>query len=355
MIPLRHSSLHQLDLRVMRINLVYRYKRSLVYTFNNHNFHPFFGFTKLMIVKDIMSKSVIYTRPDTPLQDAVVLMARSGVSCLVVCEQDHHDQLMGIFTERDLTRCVANSPNCLSAPIAEVMTEEPTYLPEDTSLWEALKLVNSRGIKHFPIKDPKGNVVGLVTQTDIVQMALKMAIEFEQLKGVVKELSLLCSEDALLKIPNRRAMEEELQFLASFSKRHNTPYSVCLLDVDYFKNYNDHYGHQSGDEALQLISQTIMKFKRDSDRLFRYGGEEFLITMQGTSLHQAKIGAERILKSISDLNHTHESSPLGYLTISIGIAEANTQKNPERVVKLADEALYKAKENGRNQVWLYGH
>lgn len=302
-----------------------------------------------MQIKEIMTKPVIGASPDLAIKEAIKLMADKQVSCLLVCEDN---QLHGVFTEREVTRCIASPDDLLNQPLRNVVNQNPPCLQETTDLWDALKLANSRKLKHFPIQNREGRVTGVITQTDIVKTALQMAAEVENLRNTVAELSLLCSEDHLLNIPNRRAMEEEMRFLHSFSRRHDTVYAICLIDVDHFKDFNDFYGHQAGDEALKSISDTLNKNMRDSDRIFRYGGEEFLITMQGTNLQQALIGAERLLESINRLSYPHKKSPLGFLSISIGLADSSLGHN-EELISCADKALYTAKKEGKNCVRTY--
>lgn len=122
-----------------------------------------------------------------------------------------------------------------------------------------------------------------------------------------------------------------------------------MLDVDFFKSYNDKYGHQSGDQALLTIANIIKQVKLKSDRVYRYGGEEVLIIMTGTKLEGAKESAERIRAAIEEAQIEHLGSKLNVLTVSIGVSSEQAG-NWKDMVKLADVALYHAKQTGRNCV-----
>ena len=149
-------------------------------------------------------------------------------------------------------------------------------------------------------------------------------------------------------IDNRRAMEVEMDFTEAYSKRYKKSYSVALMDVDYFKAYNDCYGHQAGDEALISIANALKNTMRETDRLYRYGGEELLMLMSSTSTEEAMIAAERARIAVDELKIPHVASPLEHLTISGGIASSDDEEW-QVLVDSADTALYRAKANGRNQ------
>ena len=126
-----------------------------------------------------------------------------------------------------------------------------------------------------------------------------------------------------------------------------------MLDIDYFKKYNDTYGHQGGDECLKMIAKTIKNIvQRSTDYVTRYGGEEFAIILPETNSNSALKLAEKVRKAVEDLNILHESSTIkNTVTISLGIATVykDTLTAPEQIITLADIALYNAKEDGRNK------
>ncbi len=168
-----------------------------------------------------------------------------------------------------------------------------------------------------------------------------------------KEISELLITDYLTKIFNRRHFNDIFGTELKRSKRDNTNFALIILDIDYFKQYNDTYGHDSGDKTLYTVANTIKHaLHRASDFVFRLGGEEFGVITSNIDEDGAKTLAQMIKKSIEDLKIEHKNSQISdYLTISIGIKlvkpESILSKN--EIYKLADLALYEAKTKGRNQ------
>ena len=157
--------------------------------------------------------------------------------------------------------------------------------------------------------------------------------------------------DELTGIYNRRAFDIDLRRHLDDHRKSGTPFSLLMCDVDYFKQYNHSMGHPAGNKALQYITQSILKMLRGSDSLYRYGGEELIVILDNTDKHQAENVAERILEQIRNLQLPHPGTELGYLTISIGCANADEMKpSNENIVELADRRLYKAKQSGRNRL-----
>ncbi len=304
-----------------------------------------------MIIADLMSKLDSYIEADESLSKVITLMNNKAYSCLLVVNEGTP---IGIITERDLVRMFADSVaqksfEDLSVSVADVMTTEPICVQEKTTLFNALALAHSHQFRHFPVVDENEKLVGLVTQTDIVNACVNLFEKQTQLEDAVEELKSLSLEDTLLNIGNRRAMEADLDFTEATARRYQKHYAIALLDVDYFKNYNDHYGHQAGDLALQAITKALKSIIRDSDRLYRYGGEELLLIMPDTKINGAQIGVERLRRIIENMQYPHEGSPMGQLTVSIGIA-SELAGDWQTLVKSADMALYAAKSGGRNKV-----
>jgi len=130
-------------------------------------------------------------------------------------------------------------------------------------------------------------------------------------------------------------------------------FSLLIIDVDFFKKFNDRYGHQKGDECLQAVSSCMQKnAQRNTDILTRYGGEEFAVILANTNTENALIIAERIRKAVEGLSITHDDSIFGKVTISLGLATFGRGAEISHVqfFEMADNALYKAKETGRNKI-----
>ena len=158
--------------------------------------------------------------------------------------------------------------------------------------------------------------------------------------------------DSLTQIPNRRCFDDFLDKHWWPSKKKQQSLSIILCDVDFFKKYNDTYGHQAGDLCLQQVAQTLAQSIRSSDLAARYGGEELVIVLLNTSGEIAMVTAQRLCARIKTLKIPHIKSQAGdYVTISCGVASANFNlvKTPEELVANADRALYQAKEQGRDR------
>lgn len=167
-----------------------------------------------------------------------------------------------------------------------------------------------------------------------------------------KRLDEVAHFDVLTQIMNRRGYEDMLERLWKDHERRNAPLSVLLMDIDYFKKYNDGYGHIKGDECLRAVAQTLKsELKRPIDVLARYGGEEFVVLLPDTDLPGAKSVANRLISALEKANIPHEFSDVQpHVTISIGAAEKTATQTIGTILQSADKALYKAKEAGRNQV-----
>lgn len=167
-------------------------------------------------------------------------------------------------------------------------------------------------------------------------------------------LNRLVHLDSLTELANRRCFDQVLEQEWRRMERHQQPLALMMCDVDYFKRYNDAYGHQAGDDCLQKIAQAIdANVRRTGDLATRYGGEEFAVIMPNTNHYQASQVAEKIQRAMLDLQIEHQCSDVSaQVTLSIGIASTVPQPtyHPTHLVKVADMALYEAKVKGRNQI-----
>jgi len=167
------------------------------------------------------------------------------------------------------------------------------------------------------------------------------------------KLRRIARTDDLTGLPNRRAFRETFEREWRHAIRSGSALSLLYIEADYFKNFNDHYGHGRGDEVLRAVANTLeSNIRRPRDVAARYGGEEFAIVLPETDLAGARLIAENVRKSIVVLGIAHEGSPYQVVTVSIGIASVNPSRGSERATLLeaADRALYGAKAAGRNCV-----
>jgi diguanylate cyclase (GGDEF)-like protein/PAS domain S-box-containing protein len=183
-------------------------------------------------------------------------------------------------------------------------------------------------------------------------------IKYQELENFLREsnaqLENLATSDALTGIANRRAFEQFLEREWKISMRKEQPITAMMIDIDYFKPYNDLYGHQAGDGCLKKVAQSIaMTLKRPGDLVARYGGEEFVAIMTDISKAGVADLAEKVRVSVESLNVPHKGSKVNdVVTISLGIAQMVPDRNasPSILITQADKSLYVAKEEGRNRV-----
>ena len=301
-----------------------------------------------MLVKEVMNKDPLIVSLETSLKIAISKMAETRSSCLLVVTEQ---KPVGIVTERDVSMLFAEvlaGRGDLERQVQEIMTPEPVCVTEHSLFKDALMLSRSRKLRHLPVLNEQDLLTGLVTQTNLVDAYAGLVDKQDELENSVEQLKLLSLEDPLLGIGNRRAMEVDLAFTEADAIRHHKTYAVALLDIDFFKGFNDTYGHQTGDDALRVVAQTIKQTVRTSDRVFRYGGEEILILMPEANMESAFKCADRARKAVENLQIPHEGSPLGVLTLSGGVASEEEGVWVD-LVDRADKALYRSKNNGRNR------
>lgn len=193
----------------------------------------------------------------------------------------------------------------------------------------------------------------LAEQRDVIVHSVSQRNRELQLSN--EQLKALSLVDSLTGLGNRRAMTCELERTHKQSIRYNRPYSVALFDVDHFSRYNDCYGERDGDAVLQRTSEYLRQSTRSCDRIYRFGGEEFLMILPETSLHGTLILADRVLAGLAGLKIPHEKSSLGVVTLSCGVAsqvEVDGYATWEELMDLADRGLYASKINGRNRTTI---
>jgi diguanylate cyclase (GGDEF)-like protein len=167
------------------------------------------------------------------------------------------------------------------------------------------------------------------------------------------KLYIYAFKDELTQIYNRRYFNDIIVNECSNSVRNNSKISLCMLDIDYFKLYNDNYGHPKGDEALSIVAKIISNtLKRSTDIAARYGGEEFVVVLPNVDCNGSKIIAEALIKNVMDLKLPHcktEVKDLKFVTISVGVATGLKISDPDILITTADKNLYEAKHAGRNR------
>jgi diguanylate cyclase (GGDEF)-like protein len=190
----------------------------------------------------------------------------------------------------------------------------------------------------------------ILTTTFVTLIATSMfAYAFAFLsRGQRDQLLQLARKDPLTGAGNRRALDEKLLEVCAAQARSNIPSSMVLIDIDNFKEINDEFGHAIGDQILIRLTEIIELRIRVTDSLYRIGGEEFVVVIEG----QAKDKARRMAEQLRTLVEANELAPEGSVTISLGVAELSVGESPGAWMRRADLALYESKRSGRNQTSL---
>ena len=211
----------------------------------------------------------------------------------------------------------------------------------------------SRDKNHVAVNpDCQSDVEQDELESKVQERTLELNIALQELEEVNKELQEKNTLDELTGLYNRRFYDQKIQAEFRRSRRNLTPLSLVVIDIDHFKTVNDNYGHLAGDECLVAVSACIKRcLRRSADISCRYGGEEFCLILPETDSNGALILAEELRESIEACQINYNNIAIK-LTISCGISTYLQQKNvkPEHLFAAADQALYKAKGNGRNQI-----
>ena len=207
-----------------------------------------------------------------------------------------------------------------------------------------------QNVTMFPIVDKRGNVERFCM---LVYDVTEQALGKRGMEHLNEELKTASRVDGLTGLYNRRYWQERFAEMHKLCVRREKPSTALMLDIDHFKRINDTYGHQAGDKVIKMLAALIKRCVRETDLAGRYGGEEFAIILNDSSVEDAKIVAERIRQLAQRLVVEHEGESISF-TVSLGLAQFSPDfKGAMAWLECADQALYEAKENGRNQYRIY--
>lgn len=190
------------------------------------------------------------------------------------------------------------------------------------------------------------------SQERLAAQMSNIMLEVESLRKELEQVKEESLTDSLTGILNRKAFDATLEQAIQKAYEEKSPFCLLMLDIDHFKKFNDTFGHLIGDKVLRLVAAILKHSLKGKDIAARYGGEEFALILPQTALKDALIVAEQVRKAISsgELKGRDNSQDYGRVTVSVGVAQFHINEHPENLIQRADQALYFAKEQGRNRV-----
>ncbi|MDQ0154780.1 diguanylate cyclase [Robertmurraya andreesenii] len=212
----------------------------------------------------------------------------------------------------------------------------------------------SRSVKHYTNHDFSQPIPSYQKEDELFELVQNVDLMRKELSNSIHTLEQKVNFDELTGLYNRRFFNEFMVREWESAMEYAEPFSLIICDIDHYKSYNDTFGHLAGDECLRTISKLLQSYNHDPLNLAaRYGGEEFAIILLLRTEEEALVVAEEIRKGIEDLQIPHPASPTSsYVTVSLGVATIVPTESmvPNNIIQLADEAMYKSKQNGRNRV-----
>ncbi|MEL6400864.1 MAG: diguanylate cyclase [Cyanobacteria bacterium J06626_4] len=337
------------------------------------------------LVQEIMTPKVITASPEASLAAIAQQMATASVSCVVIVREEAGVTLpIGILTERDVVQFQALELDFAQTPAAVVMSAPVFGVSPQDSVWEVHKTMETQRIRRVVVVNEQQHLVGIITQTSILGALdpLEMRHLIEDLESKIqrlrddkttllkqqhellskknqalqmanRELNRLSNLDGLTQIPNRRCFDDRIQQEWRRLQREQQPLSVILGDIDNFKRVNDTYGHLLGDDCLKAVAMAMSQvLKRPDDFVARYGGEEFVVVLPNTDQAGAVNIVQQLQQAIANIAPVSSSSPDACrVTMSFGVTTLvpTSSLSCQKLLTLADQALYDAKANGRDR------
>jgi diguanylate cyclase (GGDEF)-like protein len=262
-------------------------------------------------------------------------------------------QLDAVFSEPIAPAFIAGVKRALNYGLPVLLSNALHRAPLPIYRNQALDMLNriDQSVVLSPILSQSGQRCCMIQVLDASRSVKRENI----LRAYSIKLRYDASTDSLTGIANRRSFDEHGALMLNLAKKRKSAISVFMIDIDFFKQYNDHYGHSAGDQTLKIVAGALnAQILRSSDLVARYGGEEFVMVMMGLSQEQVANIAERMRSTVMQCALPHARSKVAdHITISIGVCTGIPADDAEikNLVEHADNALYQAKRNGRNQVF----
>ncbi|MDX4064610.1 diguanylate cyclase [Aliarcobacter skirrowii] len=288
-------------------------------------------------------------------KDVIELMDDTIYDCVIIFDKSNS---VGILTTKDIIKLFGESKD-LNLPVSNYMRSPLVKVKHTTTVSQALEFIQQQKFKRLIIEDFAGNVIGQITQKELLARVYSKWADFlrdktvhlssinSKLQSKTTQLEQLASTDNLTSLYNRAKFEQKLKHEISRATRYeNQEFSIILFDVDNFKIINDTYGHLAGDMVLKKIADLVKNTIRSTDFACRWGGEEFFIIYPSTNLKQAFEASEKLRILINKL----EFDDIKNISCSFGVTKFNKSDSMQSILARADKAMYKAKNNGRNRV-----
>lgn len=296
----------------------------------------------------------------TPRLILLQALERLGHQCLVAADGVEAWELFR-QSEVDLVISDWMMPRMDGNELCRKVRSEPSpgypYFVMLTSLEDRERIVEAMeaGVDDYLTKpfDREELQARLLAAERVTALHRRLAAQQAELERLNAALHADARRDHLTGLGNRMRLDEDLAAMAAAAERYGHQFSVALFDVDRFKAYNDNFGHLAGDELLRSIASVMVGHSRRDDTVYRYGGEELLVTFAEQNLEAARVAAERMRAAVEAMPRPQVGGSLPRLvTISAGVAEfkPDDAREPSRLLGRADEALYQAKQRGRNRV-----
>ena len=304
------------------------------------------------------------------LPERLVIAAAGSHDPQVTAEYPQYDSFVkcialasratGIFVEKDTAAATQRAAKAAEEffdmdadAFSETLDEVRSDLQESASIFE-IDMGNAE-IMTSLLEEAKEILT--IRNLTTMQEAAELQKATANLESKTRELEEATRRDGLTGLYNRAHFDEALEEEFVPAQRHGWPLSLAFVDLDHFKSINDTYGHQAGDQVLRNAAKLLMQGTRDSDLVCRYGGEEFVVILPGTPLDGAKITAERLVRLFQETTHkvSDTEAPIP-VTVSLGLAtlnDGNSFADAKSFLDAADQAVYRAKRNGRNQFVIH--
>lgn len=328
------------------------------YTDIINNIDPKILMKKQTIGNLILQYKALTIYENTSTKQVLKIMHENNTDAILITKENSTP--IGIFTTKDFIKILDLNSN-LNEPIKNYMSIPVITLNNQVTIEEAIDFIKEKHFKRIVVTDDDEKLMGILTQKELLRIVYNKWIDFikeegyriskinEQLLFDAKNLEKKASYDYLTNLYNRAKFDSFLSYEISKINRYDKEkLSILLLDIDYFKNVNDTFGHLVGDNVLQEIAQIMTVCLRQSDIVARWGGEEFIAMLPETTIDQAYYVAEKLRATIEN----HSFDVVSKITCSIGIAIYHNNNKKSELFKRADEALYRAKNSGRNQVQI---